>query len=104
MVAVQTAVIAFLANTGVPAVKIPLYVAHVTICCFVVSILAAAWVLSAIPYIMIQLCERNDSNIYLMNISSAPILRLIPLWLMATIQHLFFFLGILAVGLSPFFP
>ena len=49
MVAVQTAVIAFLANTGVPAVKIPLYVAHVTICCFVVSILAAAWVLSAIP-------------------------------------------------------
>ena len=89
-VAVQTALIAFI---GVGAAAgILANAANWTVACFAVSISFAAWVLSAIPYTVVRFDESLD--IYHMNPSSAPILCRVPLWLMATLQHVFFATGI----------
>jgi hypothetical protein len=87
MVAVQTALIGFLvtkSNSLDASLELSVQVA---LGCFTISVLAAAWILSALPYIVIRLPEHKDPNIYFMNLSSAPLLKHIPMWLMGAIQH-----------------
>ena len=91
-VAVQTALIAFIGVGAAAGMRILANAANWTVACFAVSISFAAWVLSAIPYTVVRFDESLD--IYHMNPSSAPILCRVPLWLMATLQHVFFATGI----------
>lgn len=95
MVTVQTALIGFLITAtelGMGNASFELAV-QIALGCFAVSVLAAAWVLSALPYIVIRLPEYEDPNIYLMRLSSAPLLKDIPLWLMSAVQHWAFAIG-----------
>ena len=92
MVPVQTALIAFIGVGAAAGMRILANAANWTVAYFAVSIFCAAWLLSAIPYTVVRLGESLD--IYHMNLSSAPILCRVPLWLMATLQHVFFATGI----------
>jgi hypothetical protein len=100
MVAVQTAIIAFLA-TGMKAFAIPLWGANLTIVFFGLSIIAAASLLSGIPYIMIRLDECENPNVYFMKIITKPSsLCDLKLWHWITAQHLLFLIGIVFLGAS----
>jgi hypothetical protein len=95
MVAVQSALVGFLATAAKTQSGIHEFTVQVALICFVISVLAAAWVLSALPYVLIRLLEEEDQNIYFMNLSSAPLLKHIPVWLMGAIQHWAFAVGLL---------
>lgn len=97
MVAVQSALIGFLATaTKSQNASLELTV-QIALGCFAISVLAAAWVLSALPYILIRLPEHEDPNIYFMSLSSVPVLRRIPMWLMGAVQHWAFAIGLIAL-------
>lgn len=97
MVAVQSALIAFLA-TATKSHKASFdLTANLALGSFAISILAAAWVLSALPYVLIRLPEEENPNIYFMSLSSAPFLKWIPLWVMGAIQHWAFAIGLLSL-------
>ncbi len=66
----------------------------IAIFCFVVSMLTAAWVLSAIPYVVICLSSKAEPNIYQMPLTSLPLLEGVKLWQMAMLQHWGFGLGV----------
>ena len=95
IVAVQSALIGYLATGAKPSNAWRELTVNLSLGSFAVSILAAAWVLSALPYVLIRLREEKDPNIYFMNLSSAPVLNLIPLWLMGAVQHWAFAVGLL---------
>ncbi len=97
MIAVQSGLIGFLATSPAGNNSHFRIAIDLSLACFAVSILAAGWVLSALPYILIRLLEQKDPNIYFMRLSSAPVLRTIPLWLMGAIQHWAFAIGVLCL-------
>jgi hypothetical protein len=99
MVTVQTAVIAFL-GTGIRAVGIPPTGAVIAIIFFSSSIIIAAWLLAGIPYIVIQLEEKPDTNIYYERIITISILRRFSLHIWSTILHWLFVLGIASLVVS----
>lgn len=97
MVAVQSAAIGFLVAKGgsVPVGAMPAL--RVSLAAFCLSVLAAAWNLSAVPWIVLQLDRETDPNIYEAKLSSARVLNRIPLWLMLTIQHWAFAVGVISL-------
>ncbi len=106
MVGVQAALIGFILKNEINP---PLSgnSVNLSLGCFALSILAAAWVLGALPFVVICIPEMNDrdsseANIFFSKIDSLPLLRMIPLWLMALIQHVTFALGLIFLILSRF--
>ena len=97
MVAVQSALVGFLATATKSQNGSLEVTVQVALVCFAISVLAASWVLSALPYVLIRLLEQKDPNIYFMNLSSAPLLKHIPIWLMGAIQHWAFAVGLLSL-------
>lgn len=97
MVGVQSALIGFLATSTPTQSGNPTIAINISLVCFAVSVLAAAWVLSALPYVVIRLLEEGNPNIYYMRLSGSLILNRIPLWLMGAIQHWAFALGVISL-------
>jgi hypothetical protein len=97
MVTVELAVIAFLASGYLrDGGQLPSWGRWVAVC-FGCSIAAAAWVLSALPWIVLCLDKPEFLNFYEAPISSAPILKHIRVWNMTVAQHLLFFGGLVAL-------
>lgn len=97
MVTVQSAAIGLLIakDTSVPAGVLPAL--HLSLAAFCVSVLAAAWNLSAVPWIVLQLDREEDPNLYEARLTSIRVLNRIPLWVMLTVQHWAFAFGIVSL-------
>ncbi len=67
---------------------------------FGLSIAAAAWILSALPWIILNLDVQGFENFYQAPLSSVIVLRRVPVWVMAVAQHIFFALGLIALVLG----
>lgn len=107
MVGVQAALIGFILKNEMqpPLLGSTL---NLSLACFVLSILAAAWVLGALPFVVICIPEMQDrdpsmSNIFFSKIDSIFPLKFIPLWVMALIQHVTFALGLICLVGSHLF-
>jgi len=79
MVAVQSGLTDFLATTSAPQSPGFVIAINFALGSFAISLLAAAWVLSALPYVLIRLLEQKDPNSFFMRLSSGSMLNLIPL-------------------------
>ncbi len=106
MITVELAIIAFLGSSYLRNGE-PLQGWMVSVIIFFgISITAAAWVLGALPWIVVNLDIPRFANPYQAELSTAPILAKIRLWMMGFVQQAFFIVGILvlALGLLGVFP
>lgn len=99
MISVELAVIVFLfsdsqrggANLGL--------LGRLVVVSFGLSVLFAAHLLSALPWIVLNLDSDEFKNFYQAPISSAVFLNRLRVWYMAVSMHLFFVIGIVALML-----
>jgi hypothetical protein len=100
MVASELAVIAFLGSSYASKGAVLGQCITGVLVSFVVSIAAAAWLLGALPWIVVNLDNPEFQNPYQARLSSAPGFNRVRVWMLGFVQHACFFLGIvfLAAG------
>ena len=100
MVTVETGVIALIASVYLKdGAHFPRW-GQVLVVCFALSIVAAAEVLSALPWVVLTKNQNGFNNFYLEPISSVPIRKHVRVWMVAVAQHVFFFAGLVAMVLG----
>ena len=73
--------------------------ARFAIICFALSIVAATWVLAALPSIFMRM-QDDAENFYKIGMFEWPPFKWVPLWVFTFLEHILFVLGILFFMLS----
>jgi hypothetical protein len=97
MISVELATIVFLGSDSFRGGASLGFLGRIIVISFGLSVLFAAYVLSALPWIVLNLQLDEFRNFYEAPISSTALLNRVPVWFMAIAMHLFFGVGIVAL-------
>jgi hypothetical protein len=105
MVSIGMAIIAFIGSTYFKHPEGSLWIPAAAVVSFAIAILAATWVVGALPWIAINIEDPKFKNPYMAPVTDWPYFWIdrIKMWQVVTLEHLAFAIGIVFLGIAVCF-